>query len=204
MKVTFWFDPGCPFCWLTSRWVVDVAAERDLEIDWQPISLLLKNDPPADSPFYATLVRTHGMLRVVESVRTAGHADRIGDLYRELGRLVHHERNPDADLASLLESLGLDPAHAAALDDESFDTAIVTSMSDGLGLTGDDVGVPLIAIETDHGRVGAFGPVISTFPDHDTGLRLWDAFVTMISTPSFYELKRTRDGVPDLPPDAAI
>ncbi|MCU1391483.1 MAG: DSBA-like thioredoxin, partial [Ilumatobacteraceae bacterium] len=66
MKVEFWFDPVCPFCWMTSRWLVDVAAERDLDIDWRPISLLFKNDTQPDSPWYAPVSRTRDLLRVVE------------------------------------------------------------------------------------------------------------------------------------------
>lgn len=200
MRVEFWFDPACPFCWLTSRWITSIASERSLELEWRPISLKFKNDPPPDSPYFARIAFTHSLLRVVESVRAAGHADRIGDLYREFGRKIHHEGSFDFDVASILTDLGLDPAHAAAFDDESFDRIIRSSMDDGLALTGPDVGTPIIAVEIDGERRGFFGPVINEFPSHANALRLWDGYVALIGVPEFFELKRTRTGSPGLPP----
>ena len=142
MNIEFWFDPACPFCWMTSRWVEEVAPSRDLEVDWRPISLLVKNDPPADSDFYPRLTRTHALLRVVEAAREAGQADRIGALYGRMGRLIHHEDQLDFDVADVLDEVGLDRSLAGALDDESFDEAIRSSMDDALALVGEDVGTP--------------------------------------------------------------
>ena len=200
MNVDFWFDPGCPFCWMTSRWVRTIAPQRDLAVTWKPISLMVKNDPPQTSPFYPVVSRTRDLLRVVESVRAAGGADAIGDLYTAFGRFIHHEKNLQFDVAATLESLGLDAAHAAAVDDVGFDAAIQASMDDAFALVGKDVGTPIIAIDGKAGRVGLFGPVITTFPVGDTALELWDAFVLMAATPGFFELKRTRTSSPDLPP----
>ena len=201
MDVTFWFDPACPFCWMTSRWIRSIAPARDLQVDWQPISLLFKNDMGPDHPFFAGASRTRDLLRVVEAVRADGHADRIGDLYTAFGRFIHHEGRPDFDVAEVLASLGLDPGLASALDDESWDGAIRDAMAVGLGLTGTDVGTPLIAIDAPGGgRVGFFGPVLTEFPAGEAGLRLWDGYVAMITTPGFYELKRTRDRPPEQPP----
>ncbi len=173
---------------------------RNVSLLRRPISLFFKNDPPPESPFYASSLRTRDLLRVVESVRAAGRGDRIGDLYREFGRRIHHERQLDFDVAAVLTTVGLDEAHAAALTDAAFDAAIHASMQDGLGLTGPDVGTPLIAVEVGDERVGLFGPVITEFPTGDEALRLWDGFVAMASTPGFFELKRTRTGGPALPP----
>lgn len=198
MKVEFWFDPACPFCWMTSRWIVAVAPDRDLEIDWRPISLLFKNKASADSPFYAQIKRSRDLLRVVESVRAARQADRIGDLYTAFGTRVHHHDDLDFDVAGVLTELGLDADHAAALDDESFDSAIRSAMADGLALTGDDVGTPLIALTGRNGRVGLFGPVITTMPEGDDRLAMWDHYVGMVQIPGFFELKRTRTAGPDM------
>lgn len=200
MKVQFWFDPACPFCWMTSRWVNSIAPQRDLDIEWKSISLLFKNDPPVESPFYPKVTRTRDLLRVVEALRAAGHGDRIGDVYREFGRRIHNEQQPEFDVAAVLTELGLDPAHADALTDDSYDAAIRASMDDGLALTGPDVGTPLIAIEIEGRRVGYFGPVITEFPEGDAALRLWDGFVNLLSVPGFFELKRTRTSAPALPP----
>jgi 2-hydroxychromene-2-carboxylate isomerase len=201
MDVTFWFDPACPFCWMTSRWVRSVAPARDLRIDWQPISLLFKNGFEPDHPYYGRVARTRDLLRVVEATRAAGHADRIGELYTEFGRRIHHEDRQDFDVAEILSSLGLDPALAGALDDDGWDATIRAAMDAGLALTGTDVGTPLVAIAGGGGeRVGFFGPVITEFPTGEAALRLWDGFVLMITTPGFYELKRTRDRMPGKPP----
>jgi len=194
MHVQLWFDPACPFCWMTSRWLVRVAAERDLEVEWLPISLLLKAHPEPGTRLFDEYTRSHGMLRVVESLREAGHAGSIGALYTELGRHLHVRRD-EPDLVAILAGLGIDPAHAAATDDERFDGAIRRAMDDGLGLVGDDVGTPIIAVERADGhRVGLFGPVITRLPDVAASLRLWDGFIAMVATDGFFELKRTRTG----------
>ncbi len=198
MRVQLWFDPACPFCWITSRWLVRVAPHRDLTLDWQAISLLVKNGAGPDHPFYAQLVESHGLLRVVESVRAAGQAERIGDLYTEYGRHLH-VRKDAVDVVAILSRLGLAAEHAAAVEDTSFDAAISAAMEDGLGLVGDDVGTPIIAVERPNRpgvRMGLFGPVITDVPDLEGSLRLWDGFMAMVSVDGFFELKRTRTGSP--------
>lgn len=198
MKVEFWFDPACPFCWMTSRWLTAVAPERDLEIDWQPISLLFKNDIQPESPWYKPVSRTRDLLRVVESVRAAGKADTIGALYTVFGRHIHHEGSAEFDVAEALTSVGLDPGHASALTEPSWDDTIRTRMADGLSLVGDDVGTPIIAVTVPTGRVGLFGPVITQMPSPQDGALLWDGFLAMVNTSGFFELKRTRSASPDM------
>jgi len=198
VNVEFWFDPICPFCWMTSRWINRVAPERDLAIEWRPISLLFKNGMDADHPFHAKASRTRNLLRVVESVRAAGHADRIGELYTAFGTCIHLRGETEFDVAEVLTEVGLDPVHAGALDDESFDDTIRAAMADGLSLTGNDVGTPIIAIEGRAGRAGVFGPVITKLPALDDALRLWDGFVALVETDGFFELKRTRTAGPDM------
>jgi predicted DsbA family dithiol-disulfide isomerase len=196
--VRFWVDPICPWCWTTSQWIRRIAADKGLEIAWEPISLLVKNDTQPDSEFYARVVWTHGLLRVMESVRAAGHEDRLGDLYTEYGRRIHNngERNWDAALA--LEAIGVDTTHAAAATDGVWDTSLLQRMKEGLALVGDDVGTPIIAFRRPDGReVAAFGPVITKAPAHSDALALWDAFVTLTSLEEFWELKRTRTVTPD-------
>jgi 2-hydroxychromene-2-carboxylate isomerase len=199
MHVQFWFDPACPFCWMTSRWLVRVQPHRDLDIEWLPISLLEKNGTREGEPFFAEVTASHGMLRVVEALRAAGHADRIGDLYTELGRALHVDEVP-VDLRAVLSGLGLDKRFAQAADDERHDAAIRESMEDGLGLVGSAVGTPIIAVPRSDGsgRVGLFGPVITALPDVESSLRLWDGFIAMVETDGFYELKRTRREAPEI------
>lgn len=198
MHVQFWFDPACPFCWMTSRWLVRVAAHRDVDIEWLPISLKMKNGTREGDPFFAEVSESLRMLRVVEAVREAGHADRIGDLYTELGRTLHVEESR-VDLKATLRGLELDTRLAAAADDERLDLAIREAMDDGLSLVGGAVGTPIIAVERPDGggRVGLFGPVITVLPDVDASLRLWDGFLAMVATDGFFELKRTRAEAPE-------
>ncbi len=198
MNVEFWFDPICPFCWMASRWLDSITDERDLRITWRPISLLFKNDLTEGHPFFEPARRTRDLLRVVESVRTAGLDERIGDLYTEFGRRIHHEAVSDFDVAEILTGLGLDPSHAEALDDESFDDAIRDGMADGLALVGNEVGTPIIAVDGAAGQVGLFGPVITKMPSVEEGVKLWDGFMLMVDTDGFFELKRTRTNSPDM------
>lgn len=204
MHLDFWFDPACPFCWATSRWVNRVAPERELDVTWRPISLLFKNELDADHPYYERTRRTADLLRVVEAVRAADRSDRIGALYTEFGRHIHNRGELDFDVAAVLATVGLDATFADALTDASFDDAIRTSMAEGLALTGDDVGTPLLAIDTGGGRVGFFGPVIVELPDLATSLELWDGLVKMVSVPAFFELKRTRSVAPTPPAESVL
>ena len=197
MHVQFWFDPACPFCWITSRWLVRVATQREVAIEWSPISLLLKNGTREGEPFFAEVTASHGMLRTVEALRAAGQGHRIGELYTELGRALHVE-GTTVDLRAVLTGLGLDPASAAAADDAEYDAAVRTSMDEGLALVGDAVGTLIIAVDRPDGtgRIGLFGPVITELPDVEASLRLWDGFLAMVATDGFFELKRTRSSAP--------
>lgn len=193
MQVDIWVDPICPFCWMTSRWLVSVASDRDLDIRWRPISLLRKNGLGPGDAYYDHASATHRMLRVIVGAGDAA----AGDLYAAFGRHIHHEGATEVDIAGVLAELGLDAALAAAADDESFDAAIAASMDEALALVGDDVGTPIIAIDGPDGRVGLFGPVITRMGTHEECLRLWDGFVAMATAPGFFELKRTRTEFPD-------
>ncbi len=184
---------------MTARWVVDVVApERDLEVTWQPISLLRKNNPDPDSTYFGPVQRTHNMLRVMESVRAADGNDGFFKVYWEFGTRIHHDKDREFDIAEALTSIGIDASHAAAFDDEKWDDEIATRMDAGLALTGDDVGTPIIALDNDDGdRVALFGPVITRVPTKEQSLRMWDAFVDMATVPGFWEVKRTRTESPD-------
>ncbi len=183
---------------MTARWVADeVQPARDLEITWQPISLLLKNDPPEDTPYYERSAFTHNLLRVMESVREAEGDDAVFPLYWEYGRRIHHDR-AEFTAAEALESVGLDGTHAAAFDDDAWDAEIRKRMDVGLALCGDDVGTPIIAFDDRYGvRHGYFGPVITRVPPTDDSVALWDALVTMVDVQGFWELKRSRTERPD-------
>jgi len=197
--VDFWVDPACPFCWATARWAVEeVAPHRNIDITWRPISLLFKNQPEPGSSYHEASVFTHGLLRVMESVRSTDGNDGVFKLYWEFGCRIHHDGDRSFDPAKALAEVGLDQSHAAAFDDEAWDVAIRESMDEALALVGDDVGTPIIALENSDGvRAGYFGPVISRIPSTEKSVKMWDALVAMIDVDSFFELKRTRTEAPD-------
>ncbi|MFN8020808.1 MAG: DsbA family protein [Acidimicrobiales bacterium] len=204
MQLDFWLDPACPWCWVTSRWVNDVAPHRDLEVRWRPISLKVKNETGPDSPWYEPVTYTHNLLRVMESVRAAEGDAPLGRLYTVYGEHIHHQQDSSRSAAELLAEAGIDTSHAAAFDDESWDTVIRAAMDEGLALTGNDVGTPLLAFTDDSGkRVGFFGPVISRRLPLDQALRLWDGVSAAATVDGFWELKRTRTEGPDFTPPAS-
>ncbi|WP_419932940.1 disulfide bond formation protein DsbA [Candidatus Poriferisodalis sp.] len=184
---------------MTARWVVDeVASERNLKVKWQPISLLFKNEPPTDSPYYDAVVGTHGQLRVMESIRAAEGDDAVFGVYWDFASRIHHDGDRDFDIAKALEELGIDPEHAKAATDEKWDAEIRSRMDEGLALVGTDVGTPIIALDRADGeRVGIFGPVITRAPTGDDALKLWDGMVAMMDIDGFWELKKTRTERPE-------
>ena len=184
---------------MTARWVVEeVAPHRNLAIRWQPISLLVKNEPDPDSTAYQRYRFTHNLLRVMEAVRSAHGDEAVFPFYWELGRRIHHERDREFDPAAALQTAGLESALAAAFDDPEWDSEIERRMAEGLELAGTDIGTPIIALDNPGGqRVAIFGPVITRVPDAGTSLAVWDAVVTLTTTDGFWELKRTRTERPE-------
>ena len=184
---------------MTARWVVEaVAPERDIEVSWQPISLLLKNEPAEESEWYAPSRFTHNLLRVMESVRTTNGNVGVFAAYWEFATRIHHDGDRSFDPAAALDAAGLDPAHASAFEDESWDGEIRDRMDAGLELAGTDIGTPIIAFPNDDGeQVALFGPVITRVPTPEQSLRLWDGFMACATVPGFWELKRTRTERPD-------
>ena len=184
---------------MTARWVVDeVQPHRDLNITWQPISLLLKNDVQPDNERYDVYYSTHRMLRVMESVREAEGDGPIFDLYWEYGRRVHHDQDRDFEIADALSAVGLDESHASAADDEAWDEPIAKRMAVGIDLAGEDIGTPIIAFDDRDGvKQAYFGPVITRVPPTEDSLAMWDSLVAMMNVAGFWELKRTRTESPE-------
>ncbi len=185
---------------MTARWVVEeVAPARDLTVHWRPISLLFKNNPDPQSPYYDRVVGTHKMLRVMEAVRAGEGEGPIQALYWQMATRVHHDKIVEFPMAEALQAIGLDPAYGAAFDDESWDEVVRVGHDDGLSLVGNDVGTPIIALpDGNGGRIGIFGPVITRVPTGDLALQLWDGMVACMTVPGFWELKRTRTEAPEL------
>ena len=190
MKIDFYFDPVCPWCWITYRWLSEVAPHRPVDIRWRTFSLYIKNqglDLPDDYWIGAGWGRS--ALRVAEAGRASEGERFVGDLYRELGARYHHDGERYPDLAAALAAIGRSPDLAAAAGDTRWDAAIEESMSEVLDLLGDDIGVPSIIFD---GRYGYFGPVISPAPTGDAALALFDSFAALAAQPGIWELKRAR------------
>lgn len=196
--VDFWFDPTCPWAWLTSRWVLEVARLRPLEIRWHLMSLTVLNEGRTDLP-----ERWHRDLAVrMEPVRVCAAAEEaygpgvLGGLYTELGTRFHLEGAPKehSTYAAALTAAGLDPRLADAAGSGAHDDAVRASHQDAVGRVGTDVGTPVVAV----GDVAFFGPVVSPAPRGEAATRLWDGVLAVAATDGFFELKRTRTGKPVL------
>ena len=204
MKIRFYFDPICPWCWITSRWMTEVQKERDLQVEFCSFSLAVKNnllDENSDSE-YAPMARiTHKILRIVEKIKQDNPdnaTELVAAFYAYIGNKIHVQGETETDHAvEVLESIGLDSSYADAQEDSSYDKEIKASMDLAMKSVGNDVGVPIMILETDDGDRGFFGPVISELPSADDGKKLFDAIASMISLPGFYELKRTREISPN-------
>lgn len=215
--IHFYFDPVCPFCWLTSKWVRMVQAERDLSVDWRFISLRLINehiDYDAHFPPEYEAGHTAGLrlLRVAARARHEHGAEAVDALQAALGAHIFDtppaeaadddsDRHPHGTrefLAPVLSEVGLPADLADALDDTSWDDAIRADGDEARALTGKDVGTPIIHFEPPDG-VAFFGPVISRLPEPEQAGELWDHVVGLARFPGFAELKRSLREAPQLP-----
>jgi 2-hydroxychromene-2-carboxylate isomerase len=196
--VGFWFDPLCPWAWLTSRWVLEVQKVRDLEVGWHVMSLAFLNEGrELDEKYAAAMARSLGPVRVVTAA--AEKTDDLLPLYTAMGTRLHHRKVQLDDPALLLESLeevGLPAELADAATSTEWDEALRASHDRGMEPVGLEVGTPVIHVD----GVAFFGPVLSRVPTGEPAGRLWDATCELAAYPYFYELKRTRTERPQLPP----
>jgi 2-hydroxychromene-2-carboxylate isomerase len=212
--IEFYWDPICPFAWITSRWVDKVATQRSLDVDWRFISLrILNEDRDYEREFpdgYLDLhLRGIRMLRVAAAARAEHGRAVVGPLYTAFGESIwNRSRQPgvqafagigDPDhVGAVLATAGLPVGLAAAADDAAFDDALRADTAAGLERTGGGVGTPIVAYGGPDGP-GFFGPVISRVPDDDEALRLWDAVTLLAEWPGFAEIKRSAREMPQLP-----
>lgn len=204
-RIEFFYDPCCPFCWITSRFLLEVSAERDVDVTWRPFSLAMKNnelagDDDAVNEHGEMHRSSHRVLRVITKAAEQ-HGASVIDLYSAFGRRFHldHEKYDDAMIADVLAAAGLPAELAKAADDTSLDEGLQASIDSAVEAVGDDTGAPTIVFVSDDGqRRGFYGPVLQELPNKDDALRLWDSLVGLVSVSAFYELKRTRpEGMPD-------
>ncbi|HXV92138.1 MAG TPA: DsbA family protein [Pseudonocardia sp.] len=212
--IHFYFDPVCPFCWMTSKWVRKVRARREYTVEWRFISLRLLNahvDYDTHFPPEYEAGHTAGLrlLRVAARTRAEHGHEAVGRLYATLGaRIFDSEPVPDeADshaargtrpfVEPVLAAAGLPADLAGALDDAGWDAVVQAETDEALALTGKDVGTPILHFEPPDG-VAFFGPVISRLPGDDQAEELWDHVVGLARFPGFAELKRSLRELPQL------
>lgn len=189
--VDFWFDPSCPWAWMTSRWVDEVARQRPLDVTWHIMSLAVLNEHNDVSEEYrAFFPRALKYTRLVAAVQELCGADAVKPLYDALGEQIHPGGNSDADsvIPAALTAAGLPPELARYADSDEYDQPMRESHFDGMSRVGQDVGTPVIAVN----GVAFFGPVISPAPRGQQALDLWDGVVAVASYDGFFELKRSR------------
>ncbi|MFB7655123.1 MULTISPECIES: disulfide bond formation protein DsbA [unclassified Streptomyces] len=190
--VDFWFDPTCPWAWLTSRWVLEVARQRPLGIRWHLMSLTVLNEGRTGLPerWHQDLAGRLEPVRVCAAAEQRYGPSVLGPLYTELGTRFHLERAPrqPSTYAAALAAAGLDTALADAAGTGVYDDAVRASHHDAVGRVGDDVGTPVVAV----GDVAFFGPVVTPAPRGEAAVRLWDGVLAVAATDGFFELKRTR------------
>jgi 2-hydroxychromene-2-carboxylate isomerase len=190
-QADFWFDPRCPFAWITSRWILEVEKVRDIEVHWHVMSLAyLNREKDVSEDYRKGLEKAWGPVRVLMAAEQKYGAQALLPLYTALGTRIHIEKEDVSRsmVEAALEDADLAVELADAMDDESWDEAVIKSHHEGMDAVGDDVGTPTIHFND----VAFFGPVITKAPRGEEAGQLWDACVTLASYPQFFELKRTR------------
>ena len=191
-RVDFWFDPICPWAWITSRWMLEVQQVRPVQVVWHVMSLAVLNGDKEDMPDrYRELMQSAwGPVRVLIAAEQAHGPEVLGPLYTALGTRFHLDKAPrDREtITAALAEAGLPASLADAMDSTEYDDAVRASHADGIDRVGYEVGTPVISVN----GASVFGPVISPIPRGEAAGKLWDGVQLVMGTDGFFELKRSR------------
>lgn len=192
VDVDFWFDPLCPWAWMTSRWMLEVQQVRPVQVRWHVMSLAALNEGKEDLPDrYRELMQTAwGPVRVCIAAEQKFGTEVLGPLYTALGTRFHLQKaeKDRATIEAALAEAGLPAELADAMDSTEYDEALRASHHDGMDRVGYEVGTPVISVN----GFSCFGPVVTPIPRGEAAARLWDGFLLVAGTDGFFELKRSR------------
>ncbi len=203
-NVTFYFDPACPWTFIASQWIRKVANSTGISLEFKPFSLAIKNrGNEIPENYRAAMEVSLAMLRVMVKIRSEFEKSQanslVSEIYLRFGTQFHLDGAAAAtDLEGILADFGISDEIALARKDDSLDAAIEESMAEALALTGDDVGVPIIALNSADSRQGFFGPILCRVPDDTEAMELWTHFVGLSQLGCFFELKRKKISGPAL------